>query len=464
MSAVVSTASFGFDLSHQKCVNSMMGRDEDSNEDYEEQSNLAKKVSEELKQATQLLRRYRELKQSRLYRLLHKVKPITGNLMPTNILRMDKNYHKVYLAWPELMKVMHTIDTMPRIGESGAAITGEEMQSSYSEFIETIVGFAAHSLSFEEVEHNHFLRSTDDVFMQIHPNDDGLLIMDIGREIDYRITVTGQLESPIAPGATDGIFSFDGKTIHWHSKAGDGDIEYFARKLKTRESRGAQRAEEARRYRSLKVALTAENDSKDARVYRVLIVPSITALDDQSQIRYVDDMRAKMTGMIEKNNVNMAVVCMPLCRPNEQAVTNYGYQSDGNIALLPVSMFDINSYRRFRLTLLRFIAEITDNCCPCCGNIATKDKNGGLVCYSCDNLQVITTTCLNEKCGRSFKYLNYGISADVRRKMYEESISDKSDESSFFRHDSLFQYKNIVPMSVNPNKIGPICPFCATLE
>lgn len=122
MSSGVSTASFGFDLSHQKCVNAMMGRDENSEDDYEEQNNQAKRVTEELRRATQLLRRYRELKQTRLYRLLHKIKPITGSLMPTNILRMDKNYHRVYLIWSPLMAVMHKIDTELRIGEAGAKL------------------------------------------------------------------------------------------------------------------------------------------------------------------------------------------------------------------------------------------------------------------------------------------------------------------------------------------------------
>ena len=88
MSSGVSTASFGFDLGHQKCVNSMMGRDENSADDYEEQNNQAKIVTEELRRATQLLRRYRELKQTRLYRLLHKTKQITGTLMPTIVKRI----------------------------------------------------------------------------------------------------------------------------------------------------------------------------------------------------------------------------------------------------------------------------------------------------------------------------------------------------------------------------------------
>lgn len=111
--------------------------------------------------------------------------------------------------------------------------------------------------------------------------------------------------------------------------------------------------------------------------------------------------------------------------------------------------------------LLRFITEMEQDRCPCCGEQMIQDKNGGYVCYHCDNLQVINTIC--SKCGSSYKYLSYGLSAEIRQKMcHELDKKDATDESRFFRQDSLFQYKNIVPMHVDPDRVSPVCPYCAS--
>lgn len=75
--------------------------------------------------------------------------------------------------------------------------------------------------------------------------------------------------------------------------------------------------------------------------------------------------------------------------------------------------------------------------------------------------QVINTIC--SKCGSSYKYLSYGLSAEIRQKMcHELDKKDATDESRFFRQDSLFQYKNIVPMHVDPDRVSPVCPYCAS--
>lgn len=78
--------------------------------------------------------------------------------------------------------------------------------------------------------------------------------------------------------------------------------------------------------------MTEENASKQAPHHIILIVPVLTALDDQSQVRFVDEMKSKVAELKEHYHANVASICMPLCRPNEQAVTDYGYSSSGDIA------------------------------------------------------------------------------------------------------------------------------------
>lgn len=360
------------------------------------------------------------------------------------------------------MAVMHKIDTEPRIGEVGAKITVSNLNAAYTSFLLTLSGFAAHSLGFVEEAPNRFIRKSDAAYVRSSIQNN-LIQIEVGQEVDYHITVSGQIYSPLEAETADGCFFFDGQAIHWHQKLTDSEIENFARKLKTRESRGEQQAVEARKYRALRQAMTEENTSKQAPHHCILIIPVLIALDDQSQIRFIDEMKIKATELKEHFHVDVASICMPLCRPNEQSVTDYGYSSSGNIAFLPASMYDINSYRRLRLMLLRFLTNMELDRCPCCGEQMIREKNGGYVCYHCGNLQVINTIC--SKCGSSYKYLSYGLSAEIRQKMCNElDRKDSTDESHFFRHDSLFQYKNIVPMHVEPDRVTPVCPFCASVD
>lgn len=126
--------------------------------------------------------------------------------MPTNILRMDKNYHRVYLIWSPLMAVMHKIDTEPRIGEVGAKITASDLNTAYTSFLLTLSGFAAHSLGFEEEAPNLFIRKSDAAYVRNNIQSN-LIQIEVGQEVDYHITVSGQIYSPLEAGTADGCFS-----------------------------------------------------------------------------------------------------------------------------------------------------------------------------------------------------------------------------------------------------------------
>ena len=97
----VQTGSFGFDVTFQKAVAELMSSDEKGDEHRSKTLDLIQKLHE---QSRYLLKEYRTLRQTRLYRYLKKSKSVTNPLNETNILLMDKHYNVVFNLWRDIHK------------------------------------------------------------------------------------------------------------------------------------------------------------------------------------------------------------------------------------------------------------------------------------------------------------------------------------------------------------------------
>jgi hypothetical protein len=116
-------------------------------------------------------------------------------------------------------------------------------------------------------------------------------------------------------------------------------------------------------------------------------------------------------------------------------------------------MFDINSYRRVQNILLRAIASIEKDACPACGG-TMRERNEQKICDNCNQLILTKTICANSKCKNVYRYLSYDVSEEMLMKMRN------IEKENFYQHDSLYQYKDIVQMSVESGRIRAICPCC----
>lgn len=103
--------------------------------------------------------------------------------------------------------------------------------------------------------------------------------------------------------------------------------------------------------------------------------------------------------------------------------------------------------------LIRLIVSFGNDKCPCCGNTMRKYENQ-LVCDNCNQLTLTKTMCPNSECKSEYFYLSYDVSDDTIDKMMKVS------ENNFFQWDSLYQYKDIGPMTITDNKIRAVCPCC----
>ena len=155
---------------------------------------------------------------------------------------------------------------------------------------------------------------------------------------------------------------------------------------------------------------------------------------------------------IQKPNGEL-IVALPACNENEQKVIDYAREDGQQVAILLLTMFDINSFRRIQNVLYRHILQLEKGTCPNCGG-KMREHDNQAVCDACGQLTVTRTICPNPGCRHEYSYMGYDVADDTIRKMQEVS------PDNFFQWDSLYQYKDIVNMTVKSGKIRTICPHC----
>lgn len=434
----VQTGSFGFDVSFQKAVSELISTDSHADEHRTKSLELVNKLQ---KRSYILLKKYRLLRQTRLYRYLKKTKPVMNPLNETNILVMDKHYSKAFLLWKSIHAAI-----APKVTEAENRVAFIETYRSYTTFVKTLCGFAAHMLDFDIDVDGRYFRQSDQMEILIH-EENGLIRVRIEDKERISVSVPNEVHIPITASSFYKKFSYDGKQISWENDVTEDEIEEFSSLFKTRESRGKEQSEEKHKYATLKQFLFQQR-AKKSRTLRssFVIVPLVAELDSDSRTTI-----EKIAAELKSCKDDQVVLALPICDEGEQKVTRYSKTIDNTTLILPLTMFDINSFRRLQNLFLRHIVKFEKGVCPSCGG-GMRTVGDQKVCDNC-NQQILTKTQCPE-CRCEYHYISYSLSEDTILKMNEV------DEKSFFQFDSLYQYKDIVDMSVTSGKLKTICPKC----
>ena len=443
----VQTGSFGFDVSFQKAVAELLSSDDKDSEYRSKALDLAEKLH---RQARRLLKKYRGLRQSRLYRYLKRAKAITNPLNETNILLMDKNYNVIFKLW----KVVHDV-IAPKQIEHEQAIETKYTYDDYSLFLRALCGYTAHVLGFELIENGHYYRSSDCLDLSIYQDRESELIhMSLSDKKKHELTVANGLQIPVAAGESFETFYYDGSTLSWDNAIDDDAIDRFCSLFKTRESRGKEQAEEKKRYSSLKQAIDQrEREYPETGRSDVVICPAVVELENSTRNSF-KDMAVKAAEMLDVgDHAQYVIVALPTCNEDEQKITEYAKRLGERVLLLPLTMFDINSFRRVQNVLLRQLMALDTGKCPNCGGDLRGEGNQR-VCDNCNQLILTKTICPNPDCKHSYSYLSYDVSSDTLQRMQDVT------PEFFFQFDSLYQYKDVVEMSVSSGKLRTRCPCC----
>lgn len=444
MNSGVQTGSFGFDVTFKKAISELIKSDEKADKYRSEAMELADKLG---KRAKVLLKRYVSLRQTRLYKQLKKSKLVTNPLNETNILLMDKHYSVAFKLWKSIHKVLAS-KQQDQVKESSA----REDFLSYKQFCMTLVGYAAHVLGFDVETDGKYIRY-DEIGVSIEDNND---VIEIGVYdiAEHEMNVPGGMVLPIAPGEKYSVFRYDGRKLYWSCDISDHNIEEFASMLKPKGKPGKEQNEQRRNYTELKRAIgDREHEYPNSQKYKVIIVPCMVDIKSETRNSFRDYVNEKFGNIREKYGADLVIAALPKCQEDEQCLVTYAYEDEDTILVLPLSMFDINSFRRIQNVLLRKIIQIGKETCPCCGGVMRKDENRA-ICDSCSGLVLTNTICPEEDCKQSYKYLGYMASTETIQKM------EDVDVNNFFQKDSLYQYKNIVKMRISNKKLITVCPHC----
>lgn len=157
---------------------------------------------------------------------------------------------------------------------------------------------------------------------------------------------------------------------------------------------------------------------------------------------------------------------LTLCRPNDfsnvenaEVLQELDSYCNGNVdskedtmGIVPISINDINSFRRFTKILLKnmILVDTEHKNCPICGKKMRLD-GGVYQCYDC-KLKIIETKC--PKCRKKYLYTDYELpkTLDIKSDSVGMNILLKENERGF---------KNITELAVENAKIAkPICPYC----
>lgn len=442
----VQTGSFGFDVSFQKAVHELISLDNEGYEYRSEKLRLAETLQAE---AYSLLKRYRGLRRSRLYRYLKNSKPVPNPLNETNILVIDKHYSVIFKLW----KTIHAL-LAPRAKDDECDIPFENTCKAYQQFCVTLCGYAAHVLGFELLENGHYERTADCIDLMVHCDADGLIRVSLKDAEPRVVRIQSKIDVPISPGTSKYRIYYDGYSLKWPNDITDDEIDAFCSLFKNRNSRGKEQSEERFKYVNLKSFLLDKAHSFDKPQEReFVLIPIAGEIELDNRISFNDMMESVARKYAVKGIRSDIILAMPTCNENEQKMSIYVKEKDQNISLLPLTMFDINSYRRIQNMLYRQILKLGKDSCPNCGGKMRKHDNQ-LICDSCNQLTLTKTICPNPGCRHEYVYMGYDVSNAILEKMQEVR------KDSFFEWDSLYQYKDIVRMTVDSEKIRTVCPFC----
>lgn len=446
MNSSVQTGSFGFDISFQKAVSELMSADCRGDEYRSKSFELVDKLQ---RKAYLLLKKYRTLRRSKLYRYLKKAKPVSNPLNETNILVMDKYYKVVFSLW----KTIHHV-IVPKTIEEEGQIKFRDICDAYQEFCATLCGYAAHVLGFELIKDGVYKREADQIQLVISSLEDNTVRVVLSDTSRRSLIVPKGMEIPITAGESKNGFTYDGRILDWRNDVTNDDIDNFCSLFKTRESRGREQSEEKRKYAALKQIIDDQQRKyQKPKENSFLIISVAVEIGTENRSLFKSSMEALAAELrIQKPNEEL-IVALPACNENEQKIIDYAREDGQQVAILLLTMFDINSFRRIQNVLYRHILQLEKGTCPNCGG-KMRGHNNQAVCDACGQLTVTRTICPNPGCRHEYSYMGYDVADDTIRKMQEVS------PDNFFQWDSLYQYKDIVNMTVKSGKIRTICPHC----
>jgi hypothetical protein len=437
---------------------------------------VKKVTAAQLQMIEEILANLAVCRESSLYSRLKKVPMISGQLKPTNIFLMDKHYKYIYKLWKELMRI-HIAYADEDKSKDDSEITDEYFKFTFSTMI-----FALNHFNFQQTidctmfSENGF-NTQEYSFEKWKCSIEELLLSDIGQKglvcntsinKEYICDIENIVNSDLGtlPARIQGDKLIISRIISEAEQDSLCDLIYPDIPGSNWTVKNARKA----LRQVLKQKLWRMFHGQKKSEYKTLILPLCVQFKDCSvdARKAIDSIFHAITRDIQELNINAVYIVTPFSPfeyshseniPQSDAKQLFHYamtreDSDVKLGVLPISISDVNSYRRFTKILLLSMMEICDeiDICPICGQPMYKDKSGTYICYSC-SYEIMETKCGD--CGHYYYNSRFPLSKvgtvvdnDVAYKLLVSEIKNS--------------FKNLVDIDMDTNKY--ICPYCNTQQ
>lgn len=427
-------------------------------------------LEDQLEKIDHILEEVGKCRSTILFRNLRKKKHIYGKLKKTNIFMMDKYYKYVYKIW----------NLMGKKAEINAQDELKPITCEYELFCKLLFIFALHFFNYSldnpdaDIMIGTSIADADYSFdrWHVHTKDVYVKNLDV-HGFSTKISITDRI--PVDCSQIDGMqdlseqlesCEFVNDNLIFDHILTDEEQSAVIDKAqafwpKTKRSWNTQK---------LKHRLYASFNNAERKEKRVLFIPWKYRIPDSME--GIRQLRSLLKQKIQESYDDVYV--LTLSRPNDLENVNdvqslnyldsYGIANkekgldNDHFGMIPMSLADINSYRRYTKILLREMVDLdsTRDICPICGEALFQDSSNRWICRNC-GFEIIDTQC--PECKRKYSFTRYYL---------PKVASTKSDLPGFkvLYEENKRGYKNITECKIDRSDdseqvtIKPICPYC----
>jgi len=421
-------------------------------------------LAEQTEKLSKILDLLSECKSTQLYRALRRSAPIRGKLKQTNIFMKDKYYKYVYKLW-------NLLDGESKVGIEEIA---KPLEDEYDTFCRVLLLFALRYYNFQaEDEQQDVLykgKLVDSVYRfgnwkaKVYEENTGF-VLEMSKYNEIQVDLQ-QFE--IADSALNNVLSgvcFKNGILSVDRALDDKEQEALVSAAKVCWPKNRQKT-----YASeMKQRMYAEFFNFSKTSHKILFVPWKYCLPSN-----VEQIKETLKIVQSETKVECYDECfiLTISRPNEvtgvddtsvlQKLLNYGDANEekglkkSKIGVIPISLSDINSYRRYTKIFLRHMVALDDtrDICPICGQRLYQNGNAYECRNTCCQFELIETKC--PKCKEKYIFSRYPLS--------KLAVTKRVDSIGFnmLYEENRLAFKNITEAVIDKKseKLIPICPHC----
>lgn len=425
-----------------------------------ESSTTQKLIEETLEVINSILDYLSKCKSTNLYRSIRKEKEIRGSLKKTNIFMMDNYYRKVYQLWDLLGKKEEISDILEK----------KELQEEYLLYVELIILFCLKYMGFKPEEDNETLLSNNLFNHCVFTFEDWeiILISEKAKLFDGFITaeisqkkkipVHFSIELPDSSVYQQFNASKSNNDLIFEKKLDENEQNELCNLLQNKIDKKLQGKWKQEFRKTLFDAMMKVSISKET----LLFIPwkygiaddYITAKETLKQIGelipvgYDEYYILNITRPNELNAINDESILKSLV---SYSVRNQESPKNKEYAIIPITLNDVNSFRRLSKIFLKNMITIKSeqNCCPLCGTKLKGDKTQGYSCTNQEcNFKIFNSQCSD--CKKKYWYTDYIFPKVFQLKTESLGMKILLDENSL-------GFKNITTLT---SEHKSECPYC----